>query len=333
MTKQRGNGMVTIPKKKYDQLASRPKPKTLKRDSRQGKLRKGKQGNPYVHTLLSPVTVTGVKIPDVTSFPTSTVQLYDRYEVTVGANPFAVAFTPLVGAMYALNSNLNGATAFAAWTAQAQYTSFNSIYHSYRPVSGCIRAFTTSSSTTNQGEIACALLPKQQSLAAGVMGTFDLIAKRFGAYRSPLKDNLEFLWMPQDPDSRKFQLSNSVTTTGQVSDSWPCIVAGVSGAAAASVVVFEMFWNYELIPEQATLNLVNASAPYISSADMEEATGLITRIGNFGRPLGEDLGSWLLDQGAYAAGEVGKALVAGGIHYVSNRIGLKGGYSPLSVLS
>lgn len=320
------NKQIQISRAEYDKLRSRPKLSTLARDSRQGKMRKGKRNNPYTQTLLDPIRITGVKVPDVTSFPTSTVQLYDRVDfVTSTANDIGMCFSPTVATYRCSNTNLNGATAWNGWNAQADYTAFASIYHSYRPVSGCVRMWSNSSSTTNQGELACALLPAGQALSTAAMGTFDQVAKRFGAFRGPLKSGVEMLWMPQDPASRTYRLKDDANSTGQTGGVWPSLVFAFTGAQNPSTITFEFYFNYELIPEDSTMNLVNSTAPYISSSDSEEATGIITKLGSFARPFGEDLGSWLLDQGAIAAGEIGRHLAGAAVQYVGNSIGRRGG--------
>lgn len=317
-SKQKHTRTVQLSQKEYDRLRSRPKQNTLARDTRQGHIRKGKRGSPYLQTLLDPQHVTGVKVPDVTSFPSSTFQLYERYEVTVGANPFAVAYTPLPASYRQLNANMNGANNWGAWTAHGDQTALNALYHSLRPVSAMLKVYTSASSSSNQGELTAALLPKSQSLNA--LLTVNAVANRFGAFRAPLKIGAELLWMPQDPDSRSYSVTSTAASSATMSTSWPGWVVGVEGAAVNTIVIFESYINYEAVPEDATFNLVSASAPYISSRDAEEATGFMAKMGTFARPYGEDLGAWLLDQGAVVAGQLGGILATGAVHYVADRV-------------
>jgi hypothetical protein len=319
-----GKKNVTISSTEYKQLISRPKSSTLARDKGL-QLRKGKIGNPYSQTLLNPTQVTGVKVPDVTSFPTSTFQAYDRIDLTIGANTsIAVAFQPVLQDFFATCTNLNGATAFGNWAPQAQAAAVNSLYHSYRPVSACFRMWTNANATQNSGELAAAYLAKDQTLAVGTMGTFDLIAKRFGAFRAPLRDGVEILWMPQDPTSRMYLLSGTGTSDQAIGSNWPGLVIGISGSTTGSVVSFEAYVNYEAIPELSTINLVNASAPYVSNKDLEEATGMIGSMGTFGRALGQDLSSWVFNQGVSLAGDIGRHVATGAVHYMASRIGMHG---------
>lgn len=327
-------GTVAVPAAEYKKLISRPKQSTLARDAGQRGIRKGKLNNPYVQTLFDPVKVTGVKVPDVTSFPTSTVQIYERYDQVVNASTdFAVCVQPMWQDFQSVCPNLNGSTAYANWSPVSQASALNGIYHSMRVVSGCMRIWTNASSTSNSGELAVALLPQEQGLSTAEMGTFDLIAKRFGASRAALKEGFEILWMPQDAKSREFTLANFSWLNQQIGTNAPALIAAVTGAVGGTTISFEHYWNFECVPEQSTMNLVNASAPYVSSKDLEQATGIFTKMGSFARPLGEDLGSWLLDQGALAAGEIVRGLGGAAVHYTFNRLGLKGGYSAGSVIS
>jgi hypothetical protein len=321
MTKSKA-GQVSITKAEYKKLISRPKQSTLKRDKRQGNFRKGKASNPYLQTLLDPVRVTGVKVPDVSSFPTSTFQTYFLAETTIGAGGYQSYFFQPVAQDFAAASNTSGG-AVGNWSTIGDASAIAAAIHSLRPVSGLLRVTTTASSTNNQGEVIGVVLPTNQTLT--VLTTATQFGNRFGAFRTPLKDGMEYLWMPLDPKSRSFVGSSATATDGIISDTFPAVAACVTGAAATTVVRFEMWFNWEAVPEDAVWNLLNATAPYISGRDMEEATGFLTNLGSLGHRYGEDIGSWLLDQGAVAAAAAGSVLAKSAVHYVNSRVGLRGG--------
>lgn len=331
MPKKNKNKSVVVSAQKLAELQSRPKQSTLARDKRQGVIRKGKgYSNPYLHTLQDPVRVTGVKVPDVTSFPTSTFQTYFLAEITIGAGGFqGMTFQP-IPQDFAASLNTSGGS-WNSWTGQGDYASINAAIHSLRPVSGLVRVTTTASSTNNQGEVIGLLCPPEQDLS--VINTMSLGSNRFSAYRTPLKNGMEYLWMPLDPKSRQFTLSGDAASDGVINSLYPGIVALVGGAAAGTIVRFETFFNWEAVPEDATWNLLNATAPYVSTKDLENATASMSTLGSFGRRYGEDIGSWLLDQGAVFASSIGPHLARGAAHYVSAKMGLRGGpNSPVYVM-
>jgi hypothetical protein len=318
------NGQINISQQEYKQLISRPKPTTLRRDERQQGVRVGKRSrNPYLATLIDPVHVTGVKVPDVTSFPTATFQLYQRNDITISATGnHGMAYSMGLVDFRSSNSTMDGAAAWGAWSAADMNTAAQPIFHSYRPVSGLVRVYTTASSMTNQGELIACILPPGELLST--VNSATKMANKWGAFRDRLKTGLEILWMPVDPHSRTYNSIGQAIIDGSTDSWWPALAVAIEGAEVGSVVVFEVFINYEAIPEQATFNLVQATAPYISSSDSEEATGIISKMGTFGRQYGEDVGSWLMDQGAVAAGEITRSLAGAAVHYVSSRVGLFG---------
>lgn len=303
--------MVTLSRKEYARLVSRPKQSTFDRSAKSGK------GNPYLRSLMDPCDVTGVKVPDVTSFPTATFQVYDRTTATLtSGQAFGFCWQPLLNSWATTTGNL-GVAAWAAWAQYTGYTTLNNVFHMVRPVSACVRITNMSATSNNAGEVAYSLLAPSENFQTAIT-SFDSCARRFNSYRSPLKEATEFLWMPLDPATRMFTTPATTSSTGVVGANSPAICAVISGGATGQSVVFEWYVNFEAVPELSTYNFVNASAPYISNSDLEEATGVMTKLGKLGRQLGEDIGAWLMDQGAIAAGRLGAAAAGGAVHYMTN---------------
>lgn len=306
------NNQVTLSQKEYSRLLSRPKQSTLRRDCGS----RGQRGNPYLQTLMNPVDVTGVKVPDVSSYPTATLQLYDRAEVTLTAGqPYGFCWSPYVNSWTSTTTNM-GVAAWSAWNSYATYSTLNTLYHSYRPVSGLVRVSSISSTTNNAGELAFCLVAPGENFGTSLT-SFDAVARRFGAYRCPLKESSEFLWMPLDPVSRTFYIMAQQNSSTGVMTNWPGIALAIGGAATGQSIAIEWVLNCELLPEQSNLNLTQSSAPYISNDDLEEATGVMTKLGSFGRSVGENFGAWVLDQAGVAAGRLGAAAAGGAVHYAS----------------
>lgn len=265
-------------------------------------------------------------MPDVSVFPTAAFQTFDRSEqdMAFGTAGFGGQFWQPVWAAYSCGIT----TIDAAWSAYAsisQNAALTNAFHGYRPVSMCVKAYLLNNASANEGEIVGCLIPYGQSIAA--LDDFNTVAKRWSAVRGPLRSGMEYFWIPEGPASREFIGKGSVD--GTVADSvinnhFPGIMIMFTGGHSSGTIVFETYTNWEAIPEEQSWNIVGTTLPYVSNKDLEEATGVISELSAFGRPIGEQVGSWMLNMGGSLAQAASDSLLAGAAHYVSTKAHLPG---------
>jgi len=310
------NQMVSVPRRELDQLRSRPKQKTLIRDSRGGLMGgKGKRGNAYLSALMNPFEIHGAKIPDLCSFPSGTTSIYNKQSITLNtANNYGWVWQPKAfqessTASVAIGSNF----VWGSWSQDSIFTNYNGLVHSERVVSAGIRVRYLGATLSDSGMICACLLPRSEAFSTSVLTSSD-IQNRPQSVCMRLADGLEFIWSPQDVTDYTYALINFSEISGKTQ--MPAICFAVTGHAANTPIMIEFFYNVEFIPETRSISYVETTVSPSEPGLLAQAETFISSVGSaLGYPIGESKGSFL----AKAAEQALPGLISAGGQFLKYR--------------
>jgi len=205
-----------------------------------------------------------------------------------------------------------------------------------RIVASGLRVVTTASATNNQGVVTIGCLPRSAVRnATDVSVTLDgfptqattVATQGFNEFFNflqtesyPLKDGASAFYRPEDPLDYTFRdiTVQSPADLAFGEDLQPFIVVGVTGAAASSVLLFELVTHIEYTVTTGTTGVVNTGRGDMAQQDLiDVAKGVVgdavdsTIAGVVG---GLDLKTALIQSGVSAVKGVGRA----GLRYLAN---------------
>jgi len=255
----------------------------------------------YLRTLLDPVNNPGVKIPDEVTTPSYTVQTLDKRIVPTAAGTGAGAGT--VGAGYALligcTNNANGGGTFVPGTAAGVYaatpftpsfvSALNANAQMARPVSAKVTCSYLGAPNNASGRIVIGFIPPGDAsltwsaagAPAAALSISTLLSRYTVADIPAAKLYGEARYIPIDPIARSYQVTGDPAVGFRSPASSNIITFGalyafVDGAPAGQSVEFNVWINWELLPNT---NLVSIIQPTCSCSDPLEIAAVSNVLG------------------------------------------------------
>jgi len=268
--------------------------------------------SPYYNTLANPFQYTGAKIPDLDSFETSTFQSVVRFtpkevvDSTTGEKFYGVFLTGMyiTSCVWQLDSSAGGGTVLT-WSqpnlggsvagALPNDIDIIELFREIRLVSGGVAIMPATSSLDDSG--TCLMVPFpgwSTDLEPGNANwtpidffeaiSYDLLKNVFVAREAPIK-SLKYgacaCYKPTGFDSFKWHINNqSPTEQGHIDNPYYgglCLIirgtTSLTGTAPPPNVVISL--NYEAIPNESTMSLVN---PDSSPVDLMELSHAMNRV-------------------------------------------------------
>lgn len=279
----------------------RRKTKSRKR-SQNSRNEGGYASNWYLKSLIDPIGVTGSKVPDEESFPSSTYHsraIYPGLNSSLARGRYlsGVKLTPVLSHY---NTGLNplfepvqmltydqGLDEFV-WdnlTLPGADTLLNAA-QAYRPVSASIRATTAGSVQNTGGYWVAGMVPR--GLSPDIHGTsfqiprtLDIASNGFLSEIVPttIGDWVEALWRPLDNSNTEYiDTISSNTDPLDLDETFfhvPSIYLIFVASTSESSPIFEVNVNYEYIPEDDFSSISNAKSSPSSFKMMEEASNVL----------------------------------------------------------
>jgi hypothetical protein len=235
---------------------------------------------------MDPENNPGAKVPDLVTFPSSTVQLSIDFVVQPDSDPdsskygdgVAVWFTPIVGNQGLIPPIWKGTNVQPAdnytweavqWPARAN---MQTLYDVYRPVSACIYAEFIGNSTFDSGQICMGLIPRTGSGPGTSITSFNTAVSQSFTKTLPLRNGACVVWKPQD--NLDLEYSPIVDPSGRIYP--PQIFIACAGMAnnttnGAASLRIRCVANYEVIPTTDTFDLVDTSPSGADHSALEDA--------------------------------------------------------------
>lgn len=250
----------------------------------------------YYKTLDQPFKINGVKIPDETTFPSSTFTIsykFTQTAIAVGA-PGSGNFLGLMidgyqgGGMVRYASAHNGvATVWTPLSAGADpnrgplpnWADVIGVYQEVRVVSAGLSVKPSMSSLSDQGTMYAISIPaKDRSFDAGtIYQSATSFGKGFTSVTCPVKDGGACVcYRPTDPRNFIYADPNEVLPGGNINYLGGAVFA-VIGCASAATFDFRIDVNYEGIPRYNTINLVSPTPSDRDSVEMDSAINAINK--------------------------------------------------------
>jgi len=250
-------------------------------------------GNPYLAALLDPKNNPGIKIPDVTSFPSSTFQTVINGIATTNINPAIPSYGDSVG-IYAVPcltnpitlsygpgpGSLSGLTSIP-WP---NYSVLDNMYSGVRPVSAILEADFVGSTSADGGYWITSLTSRGVSIpytVGGCLATLPNMETETLASR-----HVEVKWRPED--NRDMEYLPGGASTRPTYPGCNIIATAMSvGEVAVSWVKWTFTVNWEALPEAEVLDLVQPSPSPIDLGSFQTALNTISRVNptSFSRAL------------------------------------------------
>lgn len=246
---------------------------------------------------MSPREGSGVKVPDLCSFPSSTFQTNYRVTLTVatGGDGVAVTMAPFIGTTDGLtaypihtgtNSTAGGAFTYGNknWAARA---TIQSLYDEIRPVSGELTIKYTGVTTSDSGVIAAGILDRSETSPTGRVPDYATAEGLAFTETCMIKSGgCRVLWRPQDNHDLEYQ--QSVYVGGADPDIIPpALYIVTSGMTVGTTVLVECFVNWEGIPVLDTVDLVGPTPSTANTSWLDQAFNWAASMRSFVSPLVE----------------------------------------------
>jgi len=227
----------------------------------------------YLQSLLHPGQILGVKIPDTTFFPSSTVRTLDRFQLVVNANGCAgiyfVAGRPTNIVTTATAAATPSAFTWNALSSISAVTSMTGIYDKVRLVSGGLFASYSGTTLNNSGKCIVANWPRgTQNFTAG--SSASVFATTATSNVVPVAQGyFQALWLPSDYDC--FNYLGSATATGEAGT----VLMIFTGMVATQTIEVNLILNWECIANYNTFSLVTPSPSKSDAMEMDVAMNAI----------------------------------------------------------
>jgi hypothetical protein len=303
-------------KKKAPKQARR----TVQSGPRPAKIIKRKSGgglSPYAQTLVDPWNVYDIKVPDMASFPSTTIHVVEEqtfvntggdcieFTVCPAIAPAQNATDPLAPLKWRMNTVAGGN--LPSWTGGANlgcftwtdYTTLSTKYSGWRCVSAGIQLEYVGTSLTDQGFFLGNVMHPfaNYTHAAGpvLVGTIDKSSttNRFG-----VRDGLSIVWAPLDNTDLEYRgcgsvcYSNTTDFHGAYAEV-PTMIAQARGIAANQVVRARVVANFEVIPGYNTMGASTSAPAVFNPRALNQAKTIFSNLTAFVHPLAETAGQWL----------------------------------------
>jgi hypothetical protein len=226
----------------------------------------------YLRSLIYPEGTQGVKIPDETSFPSGTFQITSEGTLSVAAlgDTVALLWNPdlaTAASFRRYNSATPGAIGTPTDIAVPNLASLQALYARYRPVSGSIVFEYIGSTQNDNGYLIGSLIPNGTSAPT----TVGALMSTYGAVRCPIKHGLKVIWKPVDNSNFEYHNIN----TGSPNDFPYMMLAATGLASSTTYIMYRMCMNYESIPNNDTLSIVNVSPSPVDEVAMKQGMKFI----------------------------------------------------------
>lgn len=268
----------------------------------------------YYGSITDPFNVHGAKIPDLVTYPSTTFSIVDRRTLTVNASGMvSIVYGVCGGAATALDTcglvpcrNANGTDdyfvgmignpstslfpagggftplTFAQWS--VANPTIPTAFNKARLVSAGMAVDYLGAPLNASGTITIASVPrrtlsaKQQATGLSLTDIQNLVGAR--VIPIPKQTGGMCIYTPQDNVSYEYQTLTDVVTITSVEQLPERMLGGemyavISGAVKDDLVQVTAVFNYEAIPQQNTLNIVQ---PETSKSDPLELSAIMNRI-------------------------------------------------------
>jgi hypothetical protein len=265
----------------------------------------------YLQTLSSPATVVGVRIPDDITVPSATTQTISRSVQTTNTASLGGATGTGVVAVLGSSANATGGTGIILFPilpnpAGADYVtgagstanfpwaaSFAAAYSMGRPVSGLLTVSYNGSMNNATGRLILGFLAPNVLEAlistAGVGVTATSLLATQGFIEVPLPKSMygETRFVPLDDIARAYIQSNRQAAAGQTGNQrnnamqYGALVALVDGAPALQSIEFTFYENWEVIPQNNNLSIVQVAPSLSDPIEMAAASNAVSSLPTF----------------------------------------------------
>ncbi len=277
--------LVPVVAKPLAVAPSAPKSPARKQPRRQ---RGGVASNPYLATLMDPDGFRGVKIPDEVCVPTGTWTYEIETALATSANgELVVLFNPRVLAGSGVATVAGSAFVYCG---NANYTTFTAVANPsisgvigrLRPVSACIKAYSTSSPLNISGVASSFVIPCGTEDSNTLTATLSSITGWTSLQMCSVNHAAQggyVRWAISDPSELEFEAVNTTGTTawtytaGVLTGQGNGTAIGIAfnGLPATSNVRVTVVANYEFIPSNDTQQFVSAEPSPQNKSWMERA--------------------------------------------------------------
>jgi len=206
----------------------------------------------YFTSLLNPWAVTGAKVPDSITQPSSTWQCISRFKLVLDSNGDALfTFGPQTPAYAYYTTTATPQTSFQApATAAPNYSAAGSLYSYIRTVSAGVKMIPIVSSSSDAGIVVSGLWPRALGLP-----TIASFQNTMWTTTSKYSEGATVLWRPLDIVDDQYALMAGTATT--------YILISVQGGTAGSYCEFDMIVNYECVVAPTYRGLIaSAKSPF-----------------------------------------------------------------------
>jgi len=231
----------------------------------------------------------GAKIPDLTAFPSGTLQMMKEGVLTTGTggDTVAIAVGPVIGdntSIYPItitNGTSGGvinSASFVNWSARAAATA---AYNVFRPVSASVEVYFIGNSTTDGGRICGGGF-----LAQGVNpAAYSLLEDRPETDEWAMRNGMRVLWKPLDESNFIYADVKGIAAGNLAGNSYyiayPQIMIAATGLPSASTVLgYKVVVNFEAIPSLAYYDLVESTPSPFNQSMLRQAFEWAAESGN-----------------------------------------------------
>jgi len=216
----------------------------------------------YAKSLMYPSQYPGAKVPDMISFPSGTFQLSAEGTLATGAtagDSVGITVTPYIGTpvLYPINT-YNSVSAGSIGTITgvdwASKATIQAAFEQVRPVSAELLVEFIGPSTSDGGQITGALCARGNPIS----GTFASALSKTNSLTIPLKNGMRVTWRPNDLEDLSYFVPNIGGPQGTSLPFMQVVATGLP--VSTSYLRYRVVVNYEGIPTNDTLNIVQVSA-------------------------------------------------------------------------
>jgi len=276
------------------------------------------KGWTYLQSLQYPEEVTGVKVPDLVAFPSSTFQLqYDGViQAGAGGDSVAIIAYPRLSntagsasfPLYTLNGTVAGSINNIANVNWNNFVSVMALYSYWRPVSAVLTVEFIGPTSSDGGYMVGSIQPRKTIVPATVQGMIQLP----GSKSTPVRNGMRVTWKPQDNFDLEYCQAGA-------SYELPGIFFAATGLPSnIAYLKFNFTANFEALTGSDNNNLVDTEPSPINLGQLASAFQWAGQVANNVYPLFNKVNP-------YVAPVLG-AVARKGLEYAMGGSGPPGGY-------
>jgi len=267
----------------------------------------------YAASVLNPFDISGVRVPDLTEYPTATEHIVQEWITSNSAGGDAIelcfqpALTPgsgVITAPYRSRVNTAAGAAFPAYLAGncetwSDYTALAAKYSAWRCVSAGVKVEYVGASLSDSGTCAGTVIdPFDTYCNTGAVEAVTTMPTKYLSNRTSIRQGLEVLWAPLDNTDLEYRSTATpcYSATADFHGAYaeiPTMIVGIYGLTAGQSVRVRVAINWELIPKRNSSGGITAKTEPYNPKALNQVKGIFSQIGAFVHPLADAAGQFL----------------------------------------